>query len=160
MPFPILSPTSLKCRHTNIKQLSPFLIIHICCANILVSLVRAPVSAETIPKSVDDAMDKAIPSNGHMKPGISIRNGPVEDNDHQMPDVNGAEMNGSTSKRKSRGSLTKPSYAEADASDEDDQPLVRLSSFPCARHTPSSRHLHQEDYTDSPLDETSTNLSS
>lgn len=83
------------------------------------------MSAKTIPKSVDAAMDKANPSNGHVQPGISIRNGPVEDHDHHMPDVNGAEVNGSTTKRKSRGSLAKPSYAEAESSDEDDQPLVR-----------------------------------
>ena len=83
------------------------------------------MSAKTIPKSVDDAMDKANPSNRHVQPGISIRNGPMEDHDHHMPDVNGVEINGSTSKRKSRGSLAKPSYAEAESSDEDEQPLVR-----------------------------------
>lgn len=82
------------------------------------------MSTKTIPKSVDDAMDKAIPSKDHVQPGISIRNGPMEDHDHHMPDVNGVEINGSTSKRKSRGSLAKPSYAEAESSDEDNQPLV------------------------------------
>ncbi|ERF73672.1 DNA topoisomerase 1 [Endocarpon pusillum Z07020] len=87
--------------------------------------VRAPVSAKTIPKSVDAALDKANPSKDHVQPGISIRNGPMEDHDHHMPDVNGVEINGSTSKRKSRGSLAKPSYAEAESSDEDNQPLSK-----------------------------------
>jgi hypothetical protein len=100
---------------------------------LLLPLVRAPVSAETIPKSVDDEMDKANPSNGHVKPGISIRNGPMKMDDHPMPDVNGVDMNGTTSKRKSRGSLARPSYAEADTSDEDNQPLVRLCSLEFAR---------------------------
>lgn len=84
--------------------------------------VHAPVSAETIPKRVDDAMDKAIPSNDHVKPGISIRNGPMEIDDHEMPHVNG------TTKRKASRSLAKPSYAEADTSDEDDKPLVCVST--------------------------------
>lgn len=94
--------------------------------------VRAPISAKTIPKTVDDAMDKAIPSTAHVQPGISIRNGPMEDHDHHMPDLNGVEWNGSTSKRKSRGSLVKPSYAEAGSSDGDEEPLVCLSSVQCA----------------------------
>jgi DNA topoisomerase I len=73
-------------------------------------------------------MDKAIPSTGHVQPGISIRNGPMEEHDHPMPDVNGVKINGSTSKRKSRGSLSKP-YKDADTSDEDNEPLVRYSFF-------------------------------
>jgi DNA topoisomerase I len=69
-------------------------------------------------------MNKKIPSNDHVRPGISIRNGPMEAVDRQMTDVNGIETNGSTSKRKSRDSLAKPSYAEQDTSGEDDEPLV------------------------------------
>ena len=74
-------------------------------------------------------MDKEIPSNGHLDPGISIRMGPVEDMDvdNERPVANGA-ANG---KRKSRGSLQK-SYKEATSSDEDDEPLVRLESTPLA----------------------------
>jgi DNA topoisomerase I len=88
------------------------------------------MSTETIPKSVDKAMDKANPSNGHVRPGISIRNGPMQGEDIHMPDVNGVLTNGVSSKRKSRGSLAKPSYAELDTSDEDDQPLVRTTVSP------------------------------
>ena len=68
-------------------------------------------------------MDKAMPSNGDVQPGISIRNGPVEQVDTIMTDVNDVQTNGYT-KRKVRESLNKPSYAENESSD-DDEPLVR-----------------------------------
>ena len=86
------------------------------------SSVRGPVSAPVIPKSVDSALDRANPSNGTLNPGITIKN-EVVNPDHPMPDANGVKTNGVSSKRKSRGSLAKPSYAEA-ASSDDDQPLV------------------------------------
>jgi DNA topoisomerase I len=89
---------------------------------------QPPVSKEIIPKSLDKAMDKDNPSsNGHLEPGISIRNGPMEVVDTEMPDANGVETNGmGAGKRKSRGSLgNKVSYAESESSEEDDQPLVR-----------------------------------
>lgn len=81
------------------------------------------VSADTIPKSVDQAMDKDAPtSNGQLEPGISIRNGPVEPMDVDAPATNGA-MNG---KRKSRASVNGTCYKEASgSSDDDDKPLVR-----------------------------------
>jgi DNA topoisomerase-1 len=74
-------------------------------------------------------MDKEIPSNGHLNPGISIRMGPVEDIDvdNERRVANGV----SNGKRKSRGSLQKSSK-EATSSDEDDEPLVRLESTPYA----------------------------
>lgn len=106
-------------------------------------------------------MDKAIPSNGHIMPGISIRNGPMEDADHPMSDVNGVETNGSTSKRKSRGSLAKPPYTEANSSDEDDMPLVGLSYTRSAHlefyvvMSASANHV-----TDSCLDQATTNYCS
>ena len=87
-----------------------------------------PKSSATIPKSVDRAMDKSLPSGNGVRPGVSIRNGPVEDMDIDSPEVpvtNGAV----TGKRKSRGSAAK-SYTEAGSgSDEDDEePLVCISS--------------------------------
>ncbi len=57
----------------------------------------------------------------------------MEDHDHHMPDLNRVDVNGTTSKRKSRGSLVKASYAEEHTSDEDDQPLVHLNSFAFAQ---------------------------
>jgi len=49
--------------------------------------------------------------------------------DIEIPDVNVVETNGvGPSKRKSRGSLVnKVSYAEAESSEEDDEPLVRFN---------------------------------
>lgn len=68
-------------------------------------------------------MDRLVPSSGEIRPGVSIRNGPVQEIDTPMPDVNGVETNGGPIKRKVRESLTRPSYADAESS-EDDKPLV------------------------------------
>ena len=77
-------------------------------------------------------MDRAIPSNGHLQPGLSIRNGPLEemeiDDDDRPPN---GEVNGQVKgKRKSRQSLTNgKSYKEASSGSEDDaKPLVRFDS--------------------------------
>ncbi|KAF2266053.1 DNA topoisomerase 1 [Lojkania enalia] len=80
-------------------------------------------SQDRITKNVDRAMDKQTPSNGHIEPGVSIRMGPVEDMDVDVPLTNG-NVNG---KRKSRVSLTNgKSYKEASSSEEDDdKPLSK-----------------------------------
>lgn len=63
-------------------------------------------------------------TNGDVDPGVSIRFGPVQDEDVKMNDAD-AETGG-VSKRKSRASINqKKSYAEPESSDEEDQPLVR-----------------------------------
>ncbi|KAJ4382697.1 DNA topoisomerase 1 [Didymella sp. IMI 355093] len=78
------------------------------------------ISNETIPDSVDKAMDKQLPANGHVEPGISIRMGPVDTMDVDAP-------NGSANgKRKSRGSIPTANYKEQSGSeDEDDKPLSK-----------------------------------
>jgi DNA topoisomerase-1 len=82
----------------------------------------AAISSERISKDEDKAMDKQVPSNGHVEPGISIRMGPVEDMDVDAPDTNG-NANG---KRKARGSIANSkSYKDASSSEDDDKPLVR-----------------------------------
>ena len=122
----------------NISTQTPF----ISCtraADSLPSLAHAPLLSENkISKSVDAAMDKALPSNGEVKPGISLMNGPVMEVDTEMKDADG-DVNGSgPSKRKSRGSLARPSYAEPESSEDDDQPLVRfLPPSCCRRLTPT-----------------------
>lgn len=81
------------------------------------------VSANTIPKSLDAALD-ARPSISRPAPvGVSIRHGPADDS----MDIDVPEMNG-TGKRKSRGSIGKPVYKDA-SSDEEDEPLVRFTSL-------------------------------
>ena len=79
-------------------------------------------------------MDKSGPkSNGHVEPGISVANGPVEEMDVNKQETNGA--NGSVpNKRKSRGSVVSKSYKEASESEDDEKPLVRLS-LPYANST-------------------------
>ena len=81
------------------------------------------ISNERISKNEDKAMDKQVPSNGHVEPGISIRMGPVDEMDVDAPASNGA-ANG---KRKARSSIPNgKSYKDASSSEEDDKPLVRL----------------------------------
>jgi DNA topoisomerase-1 len=81
-------------------------------------------SNEQITKEEDRKMDAEVPSNGHVEPGISIRMGPVE-NDDKM-DVDAPETNGNANgKRKSRSSVTNSkSYKDASSSEDDDKPLV------------------------------------
>ncbi|KAL8862762.1 MAG: hypothetical protein Q9178_000704 [Gyalolechia marmorata] len=76
-------------------------------------------SANIIPKSLDKAMDAANKPPKHAAPGISIRNGPVEDVDvdHQ-PGTNG--------KRKGRASMNNGvSYKDATDDSEEDKPLSK-----------------------------------
>ena len=72
-------------------------------------------------------MDRALPSNREVLPGVSIRNGPVQEVDTTMADANGVDMNGGPVKRKGRESLTRPSYVDVETSEEDDKPLVRTA---------------------------------
>jgi len=97
----------------------------------LVKVNHEALSKDTIPKAVDKAMDKQLPANGHVEPGISIRMGPVDDMDVDAP--NGT-ANG---KRKSRGSIPTTSYKERSGSeDEDDKPLSkRRRTSQQAKHT-------------------------
>ena len=84
----------------------------------------AAKSDDRVPKELDRKLDKELPANGHVEPGISIRMGPVDDMDVDAPATNGA-ANG---KRKARNSITNgKSYKDASSSDEDDKPLVRLN---------------------------------
>jgi DNA topoisomerase-1 len=78
------------------------------------------VSKERITPDVDKAMDKELPSNGHVAPGISIRMGPVDDMEIDPPATNG------NAKRKARTSITKSkTYKDASGSEDDVKPLVR-----------------------------------
>ena len=93
----------------------------------------AAVSEDHIAKSVDDDMDKTVPSGNGVAPAISLRNGTVQAMDIDTPE---AKPNG-TSKRKgvSNGVARKDS-----SSDDDDKPLV---GSPNAQTFPSpSAHNH------------------
>ena len=84
-------------------------------------------SMDTIPKSLDKAMDKANPSSNHVDPGISVRYGPVEKVDGDDRIKVDAKTNGNVNgKRKSRQSMSNgKSYRDA-SSDEEDIPVVCL----------------------------------
>jgi DNA topoisomerase-1 len=81
-----------------------------------------------IPKSLDKSMDKAYPSGDVVQPGISLRNGPVEEMDVDQPPTKGTQSNGAANgKRKGRQTLSNgKSYKEATSDEEDDKPLVCL----------------------------------
>ena len=68
-------------------------------------------------------MEDATETNGHVDPGVSVRFGPVKNEDVDMQDAGNAR---GTGKRRSRTSVDQnKSYAEPDSSGEEDQPLVR-----------------------------------
>jgi DNA topoisomerase-1 len=92
------------------------------------------LSNDRISKDEDKAMDKQVPSNGHVEPGISIRMGPVDDKmDVDEPATNG----NANAKRKARSSITNgKSYKDASSSEDDDKPLVR--SFTLKRVCPKA----------------------
>ena len=71
-------------------------------------------------------MDRQIPSTVNGAPGISIRNGPMEEMDIDDHEQNGKASN----KRKARASMGNgKSYKEiSDEDDEDGKPLVRIQS--------------------------------
>lgn len=79
--------------------------------------------------SDDDAPLLKASRPGALDPGVSIRFGPVDDEDVDMKDAaNG--VNGHTAgKRRARVSAGKQSYAEAESS-EDEEPLVCTDYFP------------------------------
>ncbi|KAL6715797.1 DNA topoisomerase 1 [Lecanora helva] len=84
---------------------------------------NAPKSKDIIPKSLDKAMDKANPPATNGAPGISIRNGPMDEMEVDEPEVNGHTNN----KRKARTSAGKgKSYREeSDEDDEEDKPISK-----------------------------------
>ncbi|KAL8692522.1 MAG: hypothetical protein Q9218_002467 [Villophora microphyllina] len=80
---------------------------------------NAHKSKDIIPKSVDKAMDAANKPAKHAAPGISIRNGPVEDMDVDVP-------NGANGKRKARASISNGvSYKDASDDSDDNKPLSK-----------------------------------
>ena len=79
-------------------------------------------SKDTIPKSVDTAMDRQASTNGtngHVEPGISMAMGPVQEMEVDKPVTNGT----TTGKRKSLANGK--SYKEASDSEDDDVPLTK-----------------------------------
>lgn len=93
-------------------------------SDISYDLVTPPLSSSKIPSNVDATMDRQIPTNGEVMPGISMAHGDVKMEDAPRKESNDHLVNGATAaKRKVRESLTRPSYAEAESSDED-LPLV------------------------------------
>ncbi|PVI08253.1 hypothetical protein DM02DRAFT_156706 [Periconia macrospinosa] len=75
-------------------------------------------SQDRIPRAVDEDMDKQLPSNGHVEPGVSIRMGPVEEMEVDPPAATNA-----TGKRKARSSLTNGRTYKEESSSEDDKPI-------------------------------------
>ncbi|EXJ74569.1 DNA topoisomerase I [Cladophialophora psammophila CBS 110553] len=87
--------------------------------------VAPPLSSSKIPSSIDAAMDRQIPTNGEVVPGISMANGEVKVEELSPSGNKDNILNGvAAAKRKARESLARPSYAEPESSD-DDLPLSK-----------------------------------
>ncbi|EEP81831.1 DNA topoisomerase I [Uncinocarpus reesii 1704] len=100
-------------------------------------------SEELVSKTTDPSSTNSPTPNETTKPGVSIRYGPIDDEDVEMPD---AEVNGAAqTKRKSRASAANISYAEAESSEEDDKPLSKR------RRTSTKRQVPDSDSDDAPL---------
>ncbi|KAF5527977.1 DNA topoisomerase 1 [Colletotrichum aenigma] len=80
---------------------------------------KGQVSSAKISKAVDRDMDRTASKARAAPPGLSIRNGPVDD---EM-DVDGPSTNGS--KRKSRSSLPKINYKDESEESDDDVPMAK-----------------------------------
>jgi hypothetical protein len=91
------------------------------------------VSASTIPKSVDKAMDKTSQKHKRLPAGVSIRHGPVTENATTVESA----TNGNA-KRKSRPSVSKT--LREDSASDDDVPIVRLFPY-CANNMLLGRPL-------------------
>ena len=83
---------------------------------------NAHKSRDIIPESLDKAMDRANPPPTNGAPGISIRNGPMDEMEIDGPQLNGH----ANTKRKARAGMSNgKSYKEASDEDNDDEePLV------------------------------------
>jgi DNA topoisomerase-1 len=86
------------------------------------------VSAATISRAEDAALDRSVPKEGSGLAGLSVRNGPVTDD----MAVDSPATNGHANKRKSRSSITRPVYKDESDSDAS-QPLVGFKHISEAR---------------------------
>lgn len=82
-----------------------------------------PRSEKRISKSTDKSMGVDQRENGTLDPGISVRFGPVGDQDVEMEDAINGTNGHAAGKRRARVSAGKQSYAEVESS-EDEKPLV------------------------------------
>jgi DNA topoisomerase-1 len=77
-------------------------------------------SRGSIPKALDNAMDRQVTTNGTVQPGISMAMGPVQEMDVGKPTTNGT----TAGKRKSSMAHGK-TYKESSDSEDDDVPLQK-----------------------------------
>ncbi|KAK5134345.1 hypothetical protein LTR08_006525 [Meristemomyces frigidus] len=116
-------------------------------------------SKAIISKADDATMDKQLPSNGHVQPGISIANGPVEEMEVDKPATNGANGkrkssmgNGKSYKDDSDSDddvpLQKKRKTVAESSDDNDVPLVKKVVKPVKA---SASQIGEESDDDVPL---------
>ncbi|KAI8671267.1 DNA topoisomerase I [Fusarium keratoplasticum] len=102
------------------------------------------LSSSKISRAEDDAMDRSMPRDAAKLVGLSVRNGPVQDD---PMDVDGPVTNGAT-KRKSRTSITKVNYKDNDSDSEDGAPLVRA---PQAKRQRQNKRVAESDSDDEPI---------
>ena len=97
-----------------------------------------------VSRTVDAAMDKSLPNNKEVVPGISLSSGPMLAGNVPMRDVD--STNGYV-KRKVRESMSRPSYADAESSDDDDLPISKKRKLSIVE----AKVMDDEDSDDAPL---------
>jgi hypothetical protein len=80
------------------------------------------LSEDIIPHSVDATLDRQIPSNGEVMPGVSISHGAVKV-EETSPAAHKDVLANGTAAGKRKASLNRPDYADSESSD-DEVPLV------------------------------------
>ncbi|KAI6624327.1 hypothetical protein MCOR08_007763 [Pyricularia oryzae] len=84
------------------------------------SRTNGKVSSSKISKADDMALDKAYPNKSNAPAPVSIRNGPIRDDDAMDVDAPNGQP-----KRKSRSSIGKPAYKEDSDDSDDGAPLAK-----------------------------------
>ena len=85
---------------------------------------KSAQSAEKIPKSLDRALDREVPSGHGVAPAVSLRNGPADAMDIDEPHVHEAMTNGTSSGKRKAASKPKVSKATESSDEPDEIPLV------------------------------------
>ena len=81
-------------------------------------------STEKIPKSLDRALDREVPSGDGVAPAVSLRNGPADEMDVDEPPIHRAATNGTSSGKRKAASKPKVSKATESSDEPDEIPLV------------------------------------
>ncbi|KAI9887045.1 MAG: DNA topoisomerase 1 [Watsoniomyces obsoletus] len=80
-------------------------------------------SEDKIPSSLDQKLDKEVPSGNGVAPAVSLHNGPIDEMDLDEPQVNGTHTNGVQSGKRKAVEDKNTKAEEESEDDSDDQPV-------------------------------------